>query len=61
MPHHSYLVNIVALISVTQEREERVRSFVARIRGLARVSELSIKGDVTRRCPTRSRISSTPS
>ena len=43
VPHHSNLVNIVALRFITQEREERVRSFVARIRGLASVCELSIK------------------
>ena len=55
VPHNSNLVNIVALESITQEREERVHSFVARIWGLASVCELSIqctKVDVTRRCPT---------
>ena len=42
VPHHSNLVNIVAMRSVTQERDERVRSCVARIRGLASVCQLSV-------------------
>ena len=42
VPHHSNLVNIVAMRSVTQERDERVRSCVARIRGLASVCQLTV-------------------
>ena len=43
VPLHSKLVNILALRSITQEREERVCSFMARIRGLASVCELSFQ------------------
>ena len=42
VPHHSNLVSIVALRSATQERGERIRSYVARLRGLAGVSKLSL-------------------
>ena len=41
VPHHSNLVNIVSLSSFSQERDERVRSFVARIRGQASICELT--------------------
>ena len=40
VPHHSNLVSIVALRSATQERDERIRSYVARLRGLAGVCKL---------------------
>lgn len=39
----SNLVNIVALMSATQEREEKVRSYLARLRGLAGVCELAVQ------------------
>ena len=42
VPHHSNLVNIVNLRSITQERDERVRSYVARIRGRASICELTV-------------------
>ena len=40
VPHHSNLVSIVVLRSATQERDERIRSYVARLRGLAGVCKL---------------------
>ena len=42
VPHHSNLVNIVNLSSFSQERDERVRSFVARILGQASICELTV-------------------
>ena len=42
VPHHSNLVNIVNLRSITQERDERIRSYVARIRGQASICELTV-------------------
>ena len=38
----SNLVNIVALMSATQERDEVIRKFVARLRGLAAVCDLTV-------------------
>ena len=46
VPHNSNLVNIVAMRSVTQERDERVRSCLARIRGLASVCQLTVNSDM---------------
>ena len=42
VPHHSNLVNIVALRSATQDHGERIRSYVARLRGLAAVCKLTV-------------------
>ena len=42
MEKQSNLVHTVALMSATQEREEGVRHFVARLRGLAAVCDLNI-------------------
>ena len=42
VPHHNNLVNIVKLRSLTQERDERVRPFFARIIGMASICELSV-------------------
>ena len=39
----SNLVHTVALMSATQDRDEGVRQFVARLRGLAAVCDLSIE------------------
>ena len=43
VPNHSNLFNIVAMRFIAQEREERDRLFVARMRGLASVCEPSIQ------------------
>ena len=43
VPHHSNLVSIVALRSATQGRDERIRSYVARLRGLAGVCKLTLE------------------
>ena len=43
----SNLVHTVALMSATQEREEGVRHFVARLRGLAAVCDLNIETKCT--------------
>ena len=43
VPHHSNLVNIVALRSATQDHGERIRSYVARLRGLAAVCKLTVR------------------
>ena len=39
----SNLVNVVSLMSATQEREESCRSYLAKIRGLANVCKLSVE------------------
>ena len=39
----SNLVNVVALMSASQERDEKVRSYLARLRGLAGVCELTVE------------------
>ena len=39
-PHPSNLVSIVALRSASEERNERIRSYMARLRGLAGVRKL---------------------
>ena len=43
VPHHSNLVNIVALRSTTQEQGERIRTYAARLRGLAAVCKLTVR------------------
>ena len=45
----SNLVNIVALMSATQERDEVVRKFVARLRGLAAVCDLTVVCECTKK------------
>ena len=42
MERQSNLINTVALMSASQERDEGIRQFAARIRGLAAVCELSV-------------------
>merc|ERR1712106_108513 len=57
VPHHSNLVNIVALRSAKQEHGERIRTYVARLRGLAAVCKLTVRctGKTTCSCGTSTR------